>query len=150
RQILYNLVGNAIKFTETGGVAISVAPAARRDAQMDVPPGGDRFLLRFDVADSGIGIAPPALETLFEQFSQGDPSVARRYGGTGLGLSIPRRLAALMGGTIGVASEPGHGSQFWFTAALAPARGAVPALPEADLRGKRVLVVDDNAINREI
>jgi two-component system, sensor histidine kinase and response regulator len=146
RQILYNLVGNAIKFTEKGGVAISIAPAARRDEQ----PAGERFLLRFDVADSGIGIPEDVLATLFEQFSQGDPSVARRYGGTGLGLSISRRLAALMGGTIGVASEVGQGSQFWFTAALAPARGAVAALPQADLKGMRVLVVDDNPINREI
>jgi len=87
---------------------------------------------------------------LFEQFTQGDPTVARRYGGTGLGLSISRKLAALMGGTIGVASEEGQGSQFWFTASLAPARGAPSGLPPRDLRGMRVLVVDDNAINREI
>ena len=146
RQILYNLVGNAIKFTEKGGVAISVAPAAPRDGQ----PVGERFVLRFDVADSGIGIPGPVLSTLFEQFSQGDPSVARRYGGTGLGLSISRKLAALMGGTIGVASEEGQGSQFWFTATLAPARGRAAVSPPADLRGMRVLVVDDNAINREI
>ncbi len=146
RQILYNLVGNAIKFTEKGGVAISVAPAGRHADQ----PASERFALRFDVADSGIGIPGPVLSTLFEQFSQGDPSVARRYGGTGLGLSISRKLAALMGGTIGVASQVGQGSQFWFTATLAPARGAAAALPQADLRGMRVLVVDDNAINREI
>jgi len=146
RQVLYNLVGNAVKFTEKGGVAISIGPAARRDGQ----PPADRFLLRFDVADSGIGIPGKSLATLFEQFSQGDPSVARRYGGTGLGLSISRKLADLMGGTIGVASEEGHGSQFWFTAALAPARGAAAVLPQADLRGMRILVVDDNAINLEI
>ena len=146
RQVLYNLVGNAVKFTEKGGVAISVGPASRRDGQ----PPADRFLLRFDVADSGIGIPGKSLATLFEQFSQGDPSVARRYGGTGLGLSISRKLADLMGGTIGVASEEGHGSQFWFTAALAPARGAAVVLPHADLRGMRILVVDDNAINLEI
>ncbi len=146
RQVLYNLVGNAVKFTEKGGVAISVAPFARRDGQ----PGGERFLLRFDVADSGIGIASPVLETLFEQFSQGDPSVARRYGGTGLGLSISRKLAALMGGTIGVASEEGQGSQFWFTAALAPARGVTAMPTPARLDGMHVLVVDDNPINREI
>jgi len=146
RQVLYNLVGNAVKFTEKGGVAISVGPAPRRDEQ----PAGERFLLRFDVADTGIGISEPVLSTLFEQFSQGDPSVARRYGGTGLGLSISRKLAALMGGTIGVASEVSQGSQFWFTVALAPARGAPAMLPQADLHGIRVLVVDDNAINREI
>jgi PAS domain S-box-containing protein len=146
RQILYNLVGNAIKFTEKGGVAISVAPPPRRDAQ----PEGERFLVRFDVADSGIGIPGPVLATLFEQFSQGDPSVARRYGGTGLGLSISRKLAALMGGTIGVASEEGKGSQFWFTASLAPARGRKGLLHEPDLDGMRVLVVDDNAVNRQV
>jgi two-component system, sensor histidine kinase and response regulator len=146
RQILYNLVGNAIKFTEKGGVAISVAPVARHQGE----PGEERFLLRFDVADSGIGIPGPALSSLFEQFSQGDPSIARRYGGTGLGLSISRKLAALMGGTIGVASEVGQGSQFWFTASLAPARGVVAAFPPSDLHAARVLVVDDNAVNREI
>ena len=145
RQILYNLVGNALKFTEKGGVAISVAPASR-GAEL----GDERFLLRFDVADSGIGIAPEAMGNLFEQFSQGDATVARRYGGTGLGLSISRKLAALMGGTIGVASEPGQGSQFWFTAALASARGGAVAAPPPDLSGMQVLVVDDNAVNREI
>ena len=146
RQVLYNLVGNAIKFTEKGGVAISVAPAARQRGG----PGKPRFLLRFDVADTGIGIPPAVMSTLFEQFTQGDPTVARRYGGTGLGLSISRKLAALMGGTIGVASEEGQGSQFWFTAALTPARGAPEALPPPDLGGIRALVVDDNAINRDI
>jgi two-component system, sensor histidine kinase and response regulator len=146
RQVLYNLVGNAIKFTERGGVAISVAPVMPRDGQ----PASERFLVRFDVADTGIGIPGPVLATLFEQFSQGDPSVARRYGGTGLGLSISRKLAALMGGTIGVASEEGQGSQFWFTAALASARGAAAITPRADLHGTRVLVVDDNPINREV
>jgi signal transduction histidine kinase/DNA-binding response OmpR family regulator len=143
RQVLYNLVGNAVKFTEKGGVAISVAPA--KGAVDD-----DRFFLRFDVADSGIGIPPAALSTLFEQFTQGDPTVARRYGGTGLGLSISRKLAALMGGSIGVASEEGQGSQFWFTASLGPARSGEAVAPAADLRGERVLIVDDNAINREI
>jgi two-component system, sensor histidine kinase and response regulator len=146
RQVLYNLVGNAVKFTEQGGVAVSVGPVGRGEGRTP----GDRFLLRFDVADSGIGIPGPTLATLFEQFSQGDPSVARRYGGTGLGLSISRKLAALMDGTIGVASEDGQGSQFWFTAALAPARGAAAMAPQADLRGMYVTVVDDNAVNREI
>jgi signal transduction histidine kinase/DNA-binding response OmpR family regulator len=146
RQVLYNLVGNAIKFTEKGGVAISVAPVAHQRGG----PAKSRFVLRLDVADTGIGISPAVLSTLFEQFSQGDPTVARRYGGTGLGLSISRKLAALMGGTIGVASEEGQGSQFWFTAALAPARGAPDAMPPPNLGGMRVLIVDDNAINREI
>ncbi len=150
RQILYNLVGNAIKFTEAGGVAISVAPASRAEQRREAKTGPGRFLLRFDVADSGIGIPAPVMATLFEQFTQGDPTVARRYGGTGLGLSISRKLAALMGGTIGVASEAGQGSQFWFTASLARARGAAVAVPPPDLKGMRVLIVDDNAINREI
>jgi signal transduction histidine kinase/DNA-binding response OmpR family regulator len=146
RQVLYNLVGNAVKFTEKGGVAISVAPLSPSAE----PAADGSFQLRFDVADTGIGIPAPALATLFEQFSQGHPSVARRYGGTGLGLSISRKLAALMGGTIGVASEEGRGSQFWFTASLAPARGTPVAPPLRDLQGARVLVVDDNAINREL
>jgi signal transduction histidine kinase/DNA-binding response OmpR family regulator len=146
RQVLYNLVGNAVKFTDKGGVAISVAALSNGKTSSD----SGRFVLRFDVADSGIGIPASAMSTLFEQFSQGDPSVARRYGGTGLGLSISRKLTALMGGTIGVASEEGQGSQFWFTAALAPPRGRATELPEANLRGERVLVVDDNAVNREI
>jgi PAS domain S-box-containing protein len=150
RQVLYNLVGNAVKFTEKGGVAISVAPAEPADDRGEGDAPEERVLLRFDVADSGIGIPEPVLATLFEQFTQGDPTVARRYGGTGLGLSISRKLATLMGGTIGVASDPGKGSQFWFTTALAPARGRrAPAAP-ADLRGMRVLIVDDNAVNREI
>ena len=143
RQVLYNLVGNAVKFTDRGGVAISVAPAAQQ-------PDASCILLRFDVADTGIGISPGVMSTLFEEFTQGDATVARRYGGTGLGLSISRRLAALMGGAIGVASKEGQGSQFWFTAALAPARGAPAAAPPCDLAGMRVLVVDDNPINREI
>jgi two-component system, sensor histidine kinase and response regulator len=147
--VLYNLVGNAIKFTEKGGVAISVAPAGRSPA---MPPGGrrQRFLLRFDVADTGVGIPASVLPSLFEQFAQADPSVARRYGGSGLGLSISRRLAALMGGTIGVASEEGQGSQFWFTSALAPAEAAHrgPALPRLDRW--RILFVAANPVSREI
>jgi signal transduction histidine kinase/CheY-like chemotaxis protein len=145
RQILYNLVGNAIKFTKAGGVAISVGPAG----QLAEAPES-LFLLRFDVADSGIGIPKAAMPNLFEQFTQGDPTVARRYGGTGLGLSISRKLAALMGGTIGVDSEEGEGSQFWFTVSLAPARGDAAAPAAHDLQGMRVLVVDDNEVNREI
>jgi CheY-like chemotaxis protein len=146
RQILYNLVGNAIKFTERGGVAISVAPGGR-------PPRGvadRRFMVRFDVADTGIGIPKDVLPNLFEQFAQADKTIARRYGGTGLGLSISRKLALLMGGTIGVASDDGQGSQFWFTAALAPVRGRSAAEDRGGLAGQRVLVVDDNAVNREI
>ncbi|HEY1796529.1 MAG TPA: response regulator, partial [Stellaceae bacterium] len=146
RQILYNLVGNAIKFTAKGGVAISVAPGGR----VSRGSADQRFILRFDVADTGIGIPKDVLPNLFEQFAQADKTIARRYGGTGLGLSISRKLAMLMGGTIGVASDEGQGSQFWFTAALAPARGTEAAGDRTWLAGRRVLVVDDNAVNREI
>jgi len=130
-------------------VAISVAPAGRSAAAQ---PGGGRhrFLLRFDIADTGVGIAESVLPSLFEQFAQGDPTVARRYGGSGLGLSISRKLAALMGGTIGVASEEGQGSQFWFTAALAPAEGAHTAPPAPRLDRRRVLFVGDNPVSQEI
>jgi signal transduction histidine kinase/CheY-like chemotaxis protein len=143
RQILYNLVGNAIKFTESGGIAISVA--AQREA------GDTRFLLRLDVSDSGIGIPTPVLATVFEQFNQGDPTVARRYGGTGLGLSVSRKLATLMGGKIGVESIEDRGTQFWFTALVSPAR-EFARTPRAwqNLDGIRALVVDDNAVNCEI
>jgi PAS domain S-box-containing protein len=156
RQVLYNLVGNAIKFTEHGGVAISVAPAARANGGRSASGngGGPRFLLRFDVADTGVGIAAPVLPHLFELFAQGDASVAHRYGGTGLGLSISRKLAALMGGMIGVASEEGQGSQFWFTASLAPARRALIEPRHGALRGAldgmRVLFVSDHPVSREI
>ena len=149
RQVLYNLVGNAIKFTDAGGVAISVAPAGRANGG-GAEGGESRFLVRFDVADTGVGIPPAVLPNLFEQFAQGDPSVARRYGGTGLGLSISRKLAALMGGTIGVASEVGEGSQFWFTAALTAARAAAPAPPDDRLVGMHVLLVGDNKVSREV
>ncbi|HEV8680432.1 MAG TPA: ATP-binding protein, partial [Stellaceae bacterium] len=150
RQVLYNLVGNAIKFTEKGGVSISVAPAGRASVG---PAGGSarsRFLVRFDVTDTGAGIPKTVLPTLFEQFAQGDVSVARRYGGTGLGLAISRRLAALMGGTIGVVSEEGQGSQFWFTAALAPERAASHAPPRTALEDRRILFLGDNPVAREI
>ncbi len=147
RQVLYNLVGNAIKFTDAGGVAISVAPAGRLNG---ADGNGSRLLVRFDVADTGVGIPATVLPDLFEQFAQGDATVARRYGGTGLGLSISRKLAALMGGTIGVASEVGEGSQFWFTAALAAATTAAPAPPGDQLHGLRMLLVGDNRVSREI
>ncbi len=144
RQILANLVGNAIKFTPSGEVAVRVA--ALEDA-------GDAVLLRFSVHDTGIGIPREKMDRLFERFSQVDGSTTRQFGGTGLGLAISKRLAELMGGEAGADSESGKGSEFWFTARLG--RQAVgttppgPALP-ADLHGLRVLVVDDNATNRDI
>jgi signal transduction histidine kinase len=106
RQILVNLVGNAVKFTSAGGIDVE-ASASRRE------PG--KVVLRFDIRDTGIGIAPESIDRLFSPFTQLDGSSTRRFGGTGLGLSISRRLAELMGGEIGVESEAGRGSRFWFT-----------------------------------
>ncbi len=142
RQILANLVGNAIKFTETGEVAIRVELAGETD--------GTRALLRFRVRDTGIGIPAAKLGLLFDKFSQVDASTTRRYGGTGLGLAIARMLSQLMGGEIGVDSREGHGSEFWFTADLARRAGDTPAGAQASLEGVRALVVDDNATSREI
>nr|WP_255574794.1 ATP-binding protein [Caldovatus aquaticus] len=126
QEVLTNLAGNAVKFTAAGSVVIA-ADLARAE------PGGRRTL-RFEVSDTGIGIAPEALERVFESFTQADPSILNRYGGTGLGLAICRRLVELHGGRIGVESQPGVGSTFWFTFALesaeAEAAEAEPALPE--------------------
>jgi len=144
RQLLVNLVGNAIKFTEKGEVVIRVR--ARADAE-----GNTR--LHFAVADTGIGITPEVQARIFDSFTQADSSTNRRFGGTGLGLAISRRFVELMGGEIGVRSAPGAGSTFWFTVPLQEvAANARPAWLVRDdlLRGKRVLLVDDNATNREI
>ena len=144
RQILTNLVGNAIKFTPQGEVAIRVG------VESETP---DTVVLRFSVRDTGIGIPRDKLDLLFEKFGQLDSSTTRRFGGTGLGLAISKQLAEMMGGRVGVSSDPGLGSDFWFTVAFAPAsasaRAKSPALPR-NLAGVRVLIVDDNATNREI
>jgi PAS domain S-box-containing protein len=142
RQILTNLTGNAIKFTEKGEVAVLASVVSKTDSQV---------MLRFSVRDTGIGIASDKLESVFESFSQEDTSTSRKYGGTGLGLAISKRLAELMGGEIGVSSEKGKGSEFWFTVSLAqqPERDRTRTT-SASIKGVRMLVVDDNATNREI
>jgi PAS domain S-box-containing protein len=144
RQVLTNLTGNAFKFTHQGEVSVRVG--------VDSAVNG-KVRLRFRVCDTGIGIAPEKQDLLFEKFSQVDASTTRKYGGTGLGLAISRQLAGLMGGEIGVCSAPEKGSEFWFTACF-EVRRASPAMRNspvsASLHGLRVLVVDDNATNREI
>jgi PAS domain S-box-containing protein len=147
RQILLNLLSNAVKFTERGEVVLSVN-AARPDAAA-------MYELTFVVRDTGIGIPPDRVGRLFQSFSQVDASTTRRYGGTGLGLVISQRLTELMGGHIGVTSEVGVGSEFRFTIRAAPALVPVPTRRDLSgvqpsLRGKGVLVVDDNATNRRI
>jgi PAS domain S-box-containing protein len=142
RQVLTNLVGNAVKFTEEGEVVLRVTLDEPKDEAARV---------RFEVRDTGIGIDDELKPRLFQSFVQADGSASRRYGGTGLGLAISKRLVSLMGGTIDVESRPGRGSTFWFTVRLE--RKSEPAqlkAPSARLAGRRVLVVDDNATNRQI
>jgi signal transduction histidine kinase/DNA-binding response OmpR family regulator/HAMP domain-containing protein len=144
RQVLVNLVGNAIKFTEHGEVVVSVRSVESR--------GGD-CLLEFVVSDTGIGISPEAAARLFRPFEQADAGTTRKYGGTGLGLAISRQLVELMGGRIRLDSEPGRGSRFTFTvrARLGTARpSASPGEAAALLQGRTALVVDDNETNRRI
>jgi signal transduction histidine kinase/DNA-binding response OmpR family regulator len=143
RQILINLLSNAIKFTAQGEVVVRVNP-------LETP--ADTVLVRFEVRDTGVGIPPELQERIFESFAQADGSTTRQYGGTGLGLAIARQLVEMMGGRMRVESTPGHGATFWFTARFTTATAALPArpVPRADLRGVRVLIVDDNATNREI
>jgi len=143
KQVLINLVGNSIKFTETGEVAVRVAPVRVTDTHAT---------LRFTVRDTGIGIPPDRLDRLFKPFSQVDTSTTRKFGGTGLGLVICKQIAKLLGGEIGVESTEGEGSTFWFTAMFDRRNlGAVEAEPEpVDLENMRVLVVDGNNTNRYI
>jgi two-component system sensor histidine kinase/response regulator len=137
RQILLNLVNNAIKFTERGSVVIRLTAAA---------PGR----VRFSVADTGIGVPPERFARLFRAFSQADASTTRVYGGTGLGLVISKQLTELMGGTIGAESEPGRGSTFWFDLPLPQVVAPDAARPALDPRLVRVLVVDDSPVHREV
>ena len=152
RQALLNYAANAAKFTERGPIILR---AEKLEEQ------GEEILVRFEVQDTGIGIAPDKLSGLFEAFEQADSSTTRKYGGSGLGLAITRRLAQLMGGEVGAESEPGQGSTFWFTARLGRVRAITPIAPSAgvadaekalrsDYRGSCILLVEDNAINREV
>jgi signal transduction histidine kinase/HAMP domain-containing protein/ActR/RegA family two-component response regulator len=155
-EVLLNFAGNAVKFTETGFV--------RLVARLDESHTGPGLKLRFEVQDSGIGIAPEAQERLFRDFEQADSSTTRRYGGTGLGLAICRRLAGLMGGDVGVDSAIGRGSSFWFAlqveaAAQAPQAPSAPARPHsarerlAELAAshpRRILLAEDNPVNQEV
>ncbi len=135
-QILLNFTGNALKFTEQGSIVIRAAVVEERDGQV---------LARFEVRDTGIGIDQAALPRLFSAFEQADSSTTRQYGGTGLGLAISRRLAAMMGGEIGVESAPGKGSIFWFTARLGRDGSKLAPRPALSaLAGRRALVVDDH------
>ena len=141
-QVLINLVGNAVKFTEKGEVAVIGR------IQTDL---GDEVLLKFTVKDTGIGLTPEQRGRLFESFQQADISTTRKFGGTGLGLAISKKLVELMGGEIGVESEPGEGSSFWFTVRVGKTKSRKRLLlPDPDLRGRRMLVVDDNEYARTI
>ncbi|WP_051617099.1 response regulator [Desulfonatronovibrio hydrogenovorans] len=154
RQILINLVSNAIKFTQKGEVEIKVQEARERKGQMDLPQGhGPAKLIHFTVSDSGMGIAHEDQKRIFETFVQLDGSSTRKQGGTGLGLAICKNLISLMNGTIWVESEPDSGSSFHFVLPLEPAKDLPLSNIFGDisqLKGVRVLVVDDNATNRKI
>jgi len=141
RQVLMNLIGNSIKFTEQGEVLVRVG----REGEDE-----QGILLRFEVRDTGIGIPPDKLQAIFEPFKQADGSTTRKYGGTGLGLSITTQLVNMMGGRIWVESELGRGSAFHFTVRLGRAQVEVKSRRNIDLRGLPALIVDDNATNRRI
>ena len=147
RQVLVNLIGNALKFTRAGSVAVEVT-ATRREGKL---------LLRFEIRDAGIGIPADRVDSLFKPFSQVDASTTRRYGGTGLGLSIVKRLAELMGGGVGVQSQTGKGSTFWFTAAVEEAtvqqsedRSYKPVVHARATCAARILIAEDNLVNEKV
>jgi signal transduction histidine kinase/PleD family two-component response regulator len=147
RQVLLNLISNALKFTEQGGVELKIEQFAASAGQV---------ALRFSVIDSGIGIAPEAQARLFQSFSQADSSISRRYGGTGLGLSICKKIVEMQGGRIGVESAEGKGSRFWFELSFAPAYrveqaphiAAAPIVP--NLRSLHILLAEDNEVNQKV
>ncbi|MFQ5615801.1 MAG: response regulator, partial [Anaerolineales bacterium] len=144
RQILLNLVGNAIKFTGEGEIVVRATLGANPS---------DHFILHFSISDTGIGLSEVARKRLFQPFTQADGSTTRAYGGAGLGLAISKQLVKLMGGEIGVESEPGQGATFWFTMQFehpVAAEGPAPPKIPTNLQSVRVLVVDDSQINREI
>ena len=141
-QILINYANNAVKFTEKGEIVITVTVLEETDSDV---------LMHFGVRDTGIGLTEQQKDKLFQSFQQADASTSRKYGGSGLGLAISKQLTSLMHGDVGVESEPDKGSTFWFTARLGKATGKVRNLmPEPDLRGRRVLVVDDNEVARTV
>jgi PAS domain S-box-containing protein len=164
RQVLVNLAGNAVKFTERGEIVLRVEiNAKKRSGTSDRPDRPEHLVavpseclcLRFTVRDTGIGIAKNAFDKLFKKFSQGDASTTRRFGGTGLGLTIAKQLSEMMGGEIGVESEEGKGTIFWFTACFNSGtaectEAPVAAVPLVDIRGTSILVVDDNETNRQV
>ena len=153
RQALLNMASNAVKFTEQGSVAVRALLLDRQ---------GDDLLVRFEVADTGIGLSGEQQARLFQNFQQADSSTARKYGGTGLGLALTKRLVEMMGGEVGVISQPGQGSTFWFTVRLRKGHGPLPVRPPVDYlnqtsnhplqayRGARILLAEDNPINIEV
>ncbi len=153
RQALLNLASNAVKFTERGTIAVRA---------LLLETHGDQLLVRFEVADTGIGLSAEQLGRLFQNFQQADSSTARKYGGTGLGLALTKRLVEMMGGEVGVDSTAGHGSTFWFTLVLQHGHGPMPAVNAVDKtpsdelrlrklhRGARILLAEDNPINVEV
>jgi two-component system, sensor histidine kinase and response regulator len=142
RQILMNLVGNAVKFTARGRVVLQVRSTEER---------GDQAMVHFEVTDTGIGIPSEKLDVVFDAFSQADGSTTRRFGGTGLGLAIAKRLVTLMKGTIGVESKESQGTRFWFIVPLTPQPSPQAVhLPAADLRDRRVCIVDDDPAGRMV
>ncbi|MBM4127223.1 MAG: PAS domain S-box protein [Nitrospira sp.] len=150
RQILTNLVGNAIKFTEHGEVVVMIS--AEADTAPHLVSPASSWTLRFEVTDTGIGLTPPQRAKLFQPFTQADGSTTRKFGGTGLGLAICKQLVEMMGGQIGVNSVAGQGSTFWFTAkfGLQPEGSQAAVQPQAALKGRRVLIVDTHTTTRKM
>ena len=149
RQVVQNLISNALKFTPAGEIALTAAVSPREAA-----PQETAHRIRVEIRDTGIGIPADKIEQLFSSFSQADASISRRYGGTGLGLAICKRLVQLMGGSIDVQSQPGQGSMFRFTVRLGRATAPLPVLPDtpasAEVVKLKVLLAEDNKINQMV